>query len=156
MSPSDLVARSFAAFSVEAVARPTVTLRGGNDLDDYRQPSPFDKDLDAISDAYLEQYFWGVGFLDPASWRYYLPYLIEYAIRNSRRSNNVTDALLNSLRPPDRNPPRLASLSPEQEAAVTSALDHLAFADESAYKDLACQALEEWWTPGALYRPVGQ
>jgi hypothetical protein len=137
-------------------ARPAITLRAGNELDDCRQPCPYDKNLDAVSDAYLEQYFWGVSFLDAASWRHYLPHLIEYAIRNSRQSNNVTDALLNNLRPPDRDPPRLTSLSLEQEAAVTETLEYLAFDDASAYKDLACQVLEEWWAPGALYRPVRQ
>ena len=71
-----------------------------------------------------------------------------------RHSNNVTDALLSSLRPPDREPPRLASLSPEQEVLVTRFLDILAFSEESAHQELACQLLEEWWAPGALYRPA--
>ena len=59
---------------------------------------------------------------------------------------------LNNLRPPDRTPPRLASLSPEQENVVTAFLDLLAFSESSAHKDFACQILEEWWVPGALYR----
>jgi hypothetical protein len=71
-----------------------------------------------------------------------------------RRLTKIS-TLLNSLRPPDREPPRLASLSPEQMAVVTGVLDLLAFSDESAYRDLACQVLEEWWAPGALYRPEG-
>jgi len=32
-------------------------------------------------------------------------------------------------------------------------LDLLAFSDGSAYAEEAQAALEEWWAPGALYRP---
>jgi hypothetical protein len=64
----------------------------------------------------------------------------------------VTDALLWSLRPPDREPPRLGSLSAEQEAVVVAALDVLAFDPRSACQDLAMQVLEEYWVPGAFYR----
>ena len=36
---------------------------------------------------------------------------------------------------------------------VRAALDELAFADDSVYRTDAMQVLEEWWIPGALYRP---
>ena len=64
----------------------------------------------------------------------------------------VTESLLSSLRPPDREPPRLASLSAAQEAVVVAVLDALAFGDGSAYQDYAMQVLEEYWVPNALYR----
>jgi hypothetical protein len=65
----------------------------------------------------------------------------------------VVDALLSSLRPPDRTPPRLASLSEEQEAVLREFLEEIAFAAEpNHYQDLAMQVLEEWWIPDALYR----
>ena len=32
-------------------------------------------------------------------------------------------------------------------------LAQLAFSDESVYKADAMQVIEEWWMPGALYRP---
>jgi hypothetical protein len=65
----------------------------------------------------------------------------------------VVDALLSSLRPPDRTPPRLASLTEEQEVVLREFLESLAFAGESnPYQDLAMQVLEEWWLPNALYR----
>ena len=148
-----LVADVHAAFSQEAEAAPPMTLRGGNDLDGYREPSAFDPSLDSVSDAYLEQYAWGLGYLDAESWRHYLPSFISYAVRHLTEGSNAIDALLNSLRPPDREPPRLASLSAEQQSIVTEFLDLLAFSKESLHQDLACQALEEWWAPGAIYRP---
>jgi hypothetical protein len=58
-----------------------------------------------------------------------------------------------SLRPPDREPPRLASLSPAQERVVRQLLEALAFAEDSVWQADACQALEEWWIENPLYRP---
>jgi hypothetical protein len=156
MSQTELVALAFAAFAADISRSPAVTLRAGNELDEYKTPSPFVAALDVVTDEYLEQYTWGVGYLDAPSWRHYLPHLIEYALRHIHQGSNVTDALLYSLRPPDREPPRLASLSPEQEALVTRALDALAFSEESAHQELACQVLEEWWSPGALYRTTAE
>lgn len=147
-----IVERAFAVFSEEVSSQPPITLRGGEALDRYETPPPFDLTVDAISDAYLEQYAGGLTFLDPASWRHYLPYLIEYAVRHAQKGSDVGDDLLSSLRPPDREPPRLASLSPTQEQVVTAFLEYLAFGDPSPHQAFACQVLEEWWIPGALYR----
>jgi Family of unknown function (DUF6714) len=63
----------------------------------------------------------------------------------------VTEGLLGSLRPPDRDPPWLGSLSEEQEAVVVAVLDLLAFDDRSACRELAMPVLEEYWVPNALY-----
>ncbi len=151
---SDLIAKAFAAFSVEVAATPSITLRGGNALDDYEEPAPFDPLVDEISESYFEEYPWGITYLDAVSWRHYLPYLIEYSIThiNGDQGCLVVDHLLSSLRPPDRDPPRLASLNSEQEAIITAFLDTLAFGEQSAYQEYACQVLEEWWIPNALYR----
>lgn len=156
MNPASLVAELFTAFAQDVAATPSVTLRAGNDLDDYKQPSPYDAVADAISDAYLERYPWGIGYLDAASWRHYLPYLIDYALRHLQDGGLVIDSLLFSLRPPDREPPRLASLSQRQEALVTQFLEILAFEESSPYQKFACQVLEEWWIPNALYRSDGK
>ena len=57
-------------------------------------------------------------------------------------------------RPPDRYPPRLATLTPEQEAVVIAFLESLALGDGTSHlRDDAPQALEEWWLPGARHRP---
>lgn len=156
MMHSQLITKSFAAFSNEPSTPPSITLRGGNALDDYNTPPSFDPIIDLISDNYFEKYSWGISYLDASSWRHYLPHLIEYAIRHIQNGTLVVDSLLNSLRPPDLDPPRLASLTTEQEAVITEFLDLLAFDQQSAHQELACQVLEEWWTPGALYRGINE
>jgi hypothetical protein len=152
VKPAAVVEMANAAFASDAAATPRITLRGGEALDRYDEPPPFDPAIDETTDAYLLKYSDGLTFLDAASWRHYLPYLIQYAVHHIGQGNDLCDVLLNNLRPPDREPPRLSSLSPEQEKAVTAFLDFLAFCDSSPHQDFACQVLEEWWVPGALYR----
>lgn len=150
----EIVERAFAAFHADAAAVPPMTLRGGAAVDRYDVPPNYEPDTDRPTDAYLEAYaYWGLVYLDPASWRHYLPCLIDYALRHVGEPGSlVTEGLLSSLRPPDREPPRLASISPAQEAVVVAFLDVLAFDEGSAYRDFAMQVLEEYWTPNALYR----
>ena len=130
-----LTVAAFVAFEADAAATPAMSLRAGNALDDGAQPTPNDKQLDAPTDNYLEQYYWGLPHLDAASWRNVLPFLLGYALRHLETPSNVVDALLNSLRPPDRTPPRLGSLSLEQEQIVSQVLG-------------ACRA----FTPTAMWR----
>lgn len=143
----------FVAFSTDMQTHPLMSLRGGNDLDQYRPASTFDTTVDTISDAYLEQNCWGLGYLDAGSWRHYLPYLMEYTVRHLEQGSEVVDALLNNLRPPDRIPPRLESLTDHQQAVLRRFLELLGFSEKSAHAELACQVIEEWWIPDALYRP---
>ena len=150
MPYTDLIAEIFAAFSAEGSTFPPMTLRGGDALDAGQPAPPFDVLLDAVSDEYLEAHPWGSGYLDAASWRHYLPFMMEYALRHIARPNDVTDALLTSFRPPDRDPPRLGSLNKAQETVVLRLLDALAHSHESASRDLAALVLSEWWTPGAI------
>jgi hypothetical protein len=150
MPHSDLIADIFAAFSAEGSAFPPMTLRGGDALDLDRPAPPFDVLVDAISDEYLEAHPWGSGYLDATSWRHYLPFMMAYALRHLAEASDVTDALLTSLRPPERTPPRLGSLGKAQETAVLRFLDVLAYSEDSASRDLAAVVLSEWWTPGAI------
>ena len=147
----DVLSLVRAAFAEDARRTPATSLRAGNAIDEYRIAPPFDPEVDAPTDAYLEANFWGIAHLDPASWRHYLPRLIEYVCRR-QDAENVGDALFSSLRPPDHDPPRFGSLTAEQEAAVITFLDCFAFSAESPYAADAQLALEEWWAPGALYR----
>ena len=147
MPHTDLIADLFAAFSAEGTAFPPMTLRGGDALDAGKPAPPFDVLVDAISDEYLEAHPWGSGYLDAASWRHYLPFMMEYALRRITESSDVTDALLTSLRPPERQPPRLGSLAKAQETAVLRFLDVM---------DLAALVLSEWWTPGAIAPDLGE
>ena len=150
MPHTDLIADIFAAFSAEGTAFPPMTLRGGDALDLNKPAPPFDVLVDAISDEYLEAHPWGSGWLDAASWRHYLPFMMEYALRHVTETSDVTDALLTSLRPPERTPPRLGSLTKAQETAVLRFLDVMAYNAESASRDLAAVVLSEWWTPDAI------
>jgi hypothetical protein len=155
MSVDEIVARARVAFADDMSRPPPMSLRGGNDVDSYDLPTPYDPAADQPADAYIELYaFNALPHLDPVSWRHHLPRLIEYALaRFTDPGDLAIEGSLYSLRPPDRDPPRLGSLSEEQEAVVVEFLDVLAFDDSSTYQDLARQVLEEWWVPNALYRP---
>ena len=149
--------RAFDVFRADLEAAPPITLRGGDALDSYDEPPPYNPAIDEPSDRYLETFaFTGLNFLDAVSWRHYLPRLIDYALRQLGHSASgamAVDGLLWSLRPPDRDPPRLASLTREQEEVVVAALEQLAFSGDSGYRADAMQVMEEWWIPGARYRP---
>lgn len=155
MTRDEIVRRAFEVFRADADAVPSLTLRGGNAVDSYDEATAFDPACDEPTDTYLEGYaFWGLGYLDAQSWRHYLPRLIDYAFRRPDDPAMAVEALIRSLRPPDRYPPRLTTLSGEQEALVVAFLETLALGDDSGpVRDDAQQALEEWWLPGARHRP---
>ena len=150
MPHTELIADVFAAFAQDAQAFPAMTLRSGEALDGGHAAIPHDVVADAVSDDYIEAHPWGIGWLDAGSWRHYLPFMMAYALRHIDEPGDVTDALLTSFRPPDRDPPRLGSLSKAQETVVLRFLDALAHSDDSASRDLAAMVLSEWWTPGAI------
>lgn len=156
MPDADIARRAAEAFGADAGAPPPLTLRGGNAVDGYDLPEPFDPARDEPTDQYLENHaFWGLAYLDARSWRHYLPRLIDYALRRPDDPAMVTEALVRSLRPPDRYPPRLGSLSSEQEAIVTEFLERIALGDAAPHEsDAAQQALEEWWLPNPRSRPT--
>ena len=142
----------------ELEAPPPLTLRGANAVDGYDRPEPFDPARDQPTDEYLEAFaFWGLAYLDARSWRHYLPRLIDYTLRRPGDPAMVAEALVRSLCPPDRYPPRLASLAPEQEAVVTAFLEHVALGDQATgVRAEAQQALEEWWLPNPRSRPTAE
>jgi len=154
VTPDEIVRRAFDVFRTDADAVPPLTLRGGNAVDGYDEAEPFDPARDEASDAYIEGFtFWGLAYLDAQSWRHYLPRLIDYTFRHPNDPAMASEALIRSLRPPDRYPPRLATLTVEQEAVVVAFLETLALedADERLQAD-AQQALQDWWLPGARHR----
>ena len=156
MTQSEFVRDAFTAFRDDVAAPPPLTLRGASAVDSYDRPQPFDAAEDAPTDAYLERFaFWGVIYLDARSWRHYLPRLIEYALTRPDDPAMTTEALVRSLRPPDRYPARLASLTAEQEAIIRTFLETVAFEHPDAtVQDEAQQALEEWWLPNPRARPT--
>jgi hypothetical protein len=156
MTHSPIAVRAFDAFRDELRDVPPTSLRGGNDIDSYDVPTPFDPAADAPTDAYLEQHaFWALPHLDSRSWRHYLPHLIDYALRHPDDPAMVTEGLVSSLRPPDRFPPRLGSLDEPQEAAVRAFLETIALdTTPGVARQDAQQALEEWWGPHPRARPT--
>jgi hypothetical protein len=158
MGMEEIVRRAFEVFRTDLASPPPLTLRGGNAVDGYTQPVPFDPAEDEPTDTYIEGFaFWGIGYLDARSWRHYLPRLIDYAVRHPDDPAMVAEALVRSLRPPDRYPPRLATLTSGQEDVVQSFLEQVALADVIPHlRAEAQQALEEWWLPDARCRPTAQ
>jgi hypothetical protein len=156
VSPEDIVHAAYAAFEQDARSTPPLTLRGGGAVDDYDSPDPFDPVLDDPSDEYLERFaFHGLVYLDARSWRHYLPRLIDYALRRPDDPAMAAEALVRTLRPPDRYPPRLGTLTPAQEDVVRAFLERVALGGRhQALSDEASQALDEWWLPGARHRPT--
>lgn len=150
--------RAFDVFFRDAAGPPPLPLRGGNDVDGYRYPEPFDPAQDEPTDTYLEQFtYWGLIYLDAQSWRHYVPRLIEYALQHQDDPAMVVEALVRSLRPPDRYPSRLATLTQEQEDVVRSFLELIALGDHIPHlRDVAQQALEEWWLPTPRSRPTAE
>lgn len=148
----DIISRAYAVFHADANGVPRLTLRGGDAIDDYASPPPYDTVIDEPTDAYLERYAWGINYLDPIAWRHYLPRLMDYALRHMHEGTFVIASLLSSLRPPEREPPRFAALTKAQEDVIGAFLDVLAFDAGSVWQDQAMQVIEEYWIPGALYR----
>ncbi len=141
---AELIQRAYAAFQADVAAVPRMSLRGGYAEDGYDIAPPYDPAADEPTDDYLEIYtFWGLAYLDPASWRHYLPRLIDYALRHPDDPRMAVEGMLHNLRPPDRDPPRLGSLTSEQKAVIIAFLDEVAFGDESDNQDFAMQVLQE-------------
>ena len=141
------------AFDFDDNYLPPMTLRSGNEVDNYSDILPFDALLDEPTDEYLESYYDGINYLDTGSWKHYLPILINFTLRNyTTNTSMVIDSFVSSLRPPDREPPRLKTLNKQQEDIIVKVLDILAFDEKSICKEEAILALEEYWAPGALYR----
>ncbi len=159
-APTMTASKSFAvltqqaaeAFAVEVAAQPPMSLRAANARDSYEAAPSFCAVRDRISDTYLEEHYWGIPHLDPVSFRHYLPALLDFGLRHLAVQSIVVDTLLSSLRPPDREPPRLAALSADQEQVIVEMLDYLAFDEHSVYQADGQLALEEWWGPAARYR----
>jgi hypothetical protein len=158
VSTAEIVSRAFKVFHADVAAPPPLTLRGANAVDSYNYPTPFDPAADAPTDQYVDGFgFWGIGYLDARSWRHYLPRLIDYAFRHPNDPAMVVEALVRSLRPPDRYPPRLASLSADQEDLVRTFLEQVALGGAVPHlQSEAQQALEEWWLPNPRCRPTAQ
>lgn len=135
------------AFPSVVSTPPEMTLRGGNEIDSYKDAIPYDAEVDFPNDEYLEKYaFWGYIYLDYESWKYYLPIILKYALRHDKNNSNngmVTETLLNSIRPPKENIYKLKLDNIEQHKIVMDALDIIAFSDEYSEAEYAMQIIQE-------------
>ena len=157
MERSGIVRRAFEVFGADVESPPPLTLRGGDRVDSYDLPDPYDAALDEPTDAYIEQFaFHAMPFLDAKSWRHYLPRLMDHVFRRPDEPTGlVAQAVIRSLRAPDREPPRLATLDRDQEAVIVAFLEEIA--RDPTYEghvEDAQQALLEWWVPDARHRPT--
>ncbi len=147
----DLIELVNTVFDEATVKTPPMSLRGGNAVDSYDLPTDYDEQLDQPTDEYLQQFaYWGLPHLDPVSWHYYLPFLINYSLRNTTKDSPIesvlaVEATLFSLRPPDREPSRFSLITPEEEEVIVQFLEILAFDEDSDYQDYGMQVLEEYW-----------
>ena len=151
MNPESIIKRAFEVFSQEA---PRMTLRHGDALSSYRTITDVDPNItDDTSDLYLERYQNGLYHLDVQSWRSYLPFLISYSIRHVRSigPSMVIDIFLSSLRPPDREPPRLSTIQVDEKKVIVDTLEFLALSKGSEYENIALQVMEEYWIPNSTY-----
>jgi len=154
MDQSELLRKARDAFRNDQAAPPALTLRGANAVDSYDTAEPFEAATDEPTDEYLEGLtFWAMPYLDARSWRHYLPRLIEYALAHPDDPRMVIEATVRSLRPPDRVPARLTTLTADQQEVIVAFLERLALDDrEGSTREDARTALEEWWLPGAYLR----
>ena len=142
---------AYTAFHSDSIKIPPMTLRGGDAVDSYDLAPDYDRQLDEPTDDYLQKYaYFALPHLDPLSWRYYLPFLIDYTLRHATaeappESSLVVEGTLFSLRPPDREPPRLSVLTAEQKSVIIKFLERMAFDEGSDYQDDAMEVLEEYW-----------
>ena len=153
MREQEIIANAYCFFKVAFESKPSMSLRSGVAIDVYQLPVPFDAEIDQPTDDYIEaNAYFALPHLDTASWKHYLPHLIEYVLDDEKHLNSmVGEGLLWSLRPPDREPPRLESLTKEQKEVITNFLSFLAFEKNSSLESLACQVLEEYWIEDSIY-----
>jgi hypothetical protein len=133
-----------AAFSASTEALHT-SLRASNALDDYEQPPEFDPGLDRPTDQYLEKYYHGIFFLDPESFVYYLPIVLEYGLANPESTSMAVDTLLFAMR---LGAPEGASCPPlpeVQAGAVVAALCALRVATGEELADEVTLTLQGAW-----------
>lgn len=152
--PQDLLKRLRDAFAVDLLRPPATTLREADTIDSYGEARPVMVSDDSPTPSYLNRCASGISYLDAASWRHYLPALGELAINSLSEDSLAVSGLIQSLRPPDREPPRLGSLDAMQEIVLRELLELVAYSADSIWQSEACQALEERWIEGALYRPA--
>ena len=137
-----LIARAFEVFPSKQ--SPAMTLRGGDQVDAYEEPPPYDEKLDAPSDEYVAEFaYYALFHLDSESLKYYLPYLMRYAHTHMVDASAMAiDALLRVLqREPGENG-SLSDVSEDQEHIIREFVEALATDERSSWQFEATQVLK--------------
>lgn len=150
----ELVAELIAVFPV-AAEMPRVSLREGDGVVSggageprrcRRLPEELVTDWRAIPLPYLEAYHWGLGRLDPQSWRFYLPAFLRYSVQHCGCGELGCGALgpilelLGSLRGAPQE-----VLNPAQRDCVRRVLAHLAAGGDCRVREDAEELLQSDW-----------
>ncbi|MEM8720278.1 MAG: DUF6714 family protein [Cyanobacteria bacterium P01_G01_bin.39] len=92
----DLIKLINKAFQDPTANNPLMSLRFRDAVDIYNSEIVYNEQLDQPTNEYLQQFaYWGMPYLDPVSWHYYLPFLINYYLRNAIEDAPAESSLIN-------------------------------------------------------------
>ncbi len=147
-----------AAFA--GVERGAVTLHEAEVIDSYgtvaERARAHKRDTDgswnAIPDEHIKECASALPHLDPASFRYYLPRFIVFALESgSRRAGTIADAVIYALSYTDQRDlndhkrERFAVLSLEQQTALAAFLEYATQNANEMDAHVAAEALKGYW-----------
>jgi hypothetical protein len=111
-----------------------------------------------IPDQHIEECIAALAFVDPESWRYYIPRYMEWSLRHFRTSDSIvsdftiyTFAGSNEPELREYSLQRYRLLTPHQSRAVYRFLRYMAAHGERADSHVANDAIREYW--GAFAGP---
>ena len=119
-----------------------------------------DQNWEDIPDAHIEECSCALSYLDPKSWRYYIPRYMEWSLQHFKTNNSiVSDFTIYTLAPSDD--PTLAEysmeryrwLTDEQSQVVYRFLHHMAQNGDFADDTVANASIDKYW--GAFSVPSG-
>ena len=126
-----------------------MTLLQGDEEDTYYEIKTLDDvaplDWQSVTDEQLETLQWGMGYLDPDSWLFYLPAFMRYAISYPARNSLVIDRFFDTLIPRDWKPDQFKQLTDKQRAMIVAALEFLIYDDESQESEEANAVYYDHW-----------
>lgn len=151
MRPSQLsLCQALAIAFPPRVVPCAMTLRQGDEIDTgYEIETQDDKaplDWQAVKDEELKEYQWGMDYLDPDSWQFYLPAFMRYAICHPSENSLVIDRCISTLIPRDWKPDQFAQLRDEQLQIIVATLEFLSYDEESNADAAAYEVLFDHWS----------
>ena len=128
-----------------------MTLRQGDEIDTGYSIKTLDDvaplDWQTVTDGELEKYHWGLNYLDPYSWQFYLPAFMRYSICHiSLGESLVTVAFINTLIPERHETDQFTFFSEEQRRVIVAALEFLSYDEESQVDSEAYEVLFDHWS----------